>query len=131
MVQVADLASEYWLLSASSDIPDKGDTDSHKIYEKAKILEARIVGLQEQILLADEDLRLELPKKYRNHIKVLLPEFLDALTGGHFGVRNGERNSKSATDVQVASAQIIASVRSGVRRRYTFVYLIKRLVKLH
>jgi hypothetical protein len=131
MLQAAELSSEYWLLCASSeDIPDMGDAQK-KENDRARILEVRIQGLQEQILLGDEDLRAELPSATRDQVKDLLPKFIDSMTGGEFSARTGSRVPASASAVQVEAAQLISAIRSGIRKKYTFRHLIKRALRRH
>jgi hypothetical protein len=131
IVDAADLSSQYWLLSVSSDesIP-RNDAELGQ-FEKARDLEVRIEGLQEQILLGDEDLRSELPKENRQRINDILRDYLNSLTGGDYKARTGASSVVSASLVQVEAARLVSEIRSGLRAKYTIIHLVKILFRIH
>jgi hypothetical protein len=128
--EAADAASEYWLMKVSSD-EDWITPDNVEDFEKAKFLETRIIGLQEQILLLADRLKPELPEDSRATITAVLPEFVSSLSGAAFMARAGDRNYADASLVQAGGANLIAAILDGAQQRQTITYILKRLRRRH
>ena len=131
IIAAADVGSEYWLLNVSSDIDVERDEKAEETFRKAQLMEARIDGFQQQIFLADEDLRGSMPSAERGLIDIKLRDFIEALMGGQFKSRTGVAETVSASLVQHAAAELVSAIRAGLRQRYTFGFLVKHKFNLH
>jgi hypothetical protein len=131
IVSAADLSSEYWLLDVDSDESRERSHAEKSAFDRARSLEVRIEGLQELILLGDEDLRSELPRSSREAIAKILPDFLESLTGGQYKARTGRNSVVSAALVQVQAAKLVSEIRSGLRKKHTFAHFFRRIVRRH
>ena len=114
--KAADLSSEYWLLAFNSAVGPKSNQSTKEATAKGQLLEARILGYQEQILLLDSQLRIQLDPKIRRPVDHSLNNFLEALTGGDFMSRTGSADVKMARQCQKSAAQLIANIHRGVRQ---------------
>lgn len=121
LTQAADLASEYWLLDRRIATEATGSGPG-----RVAILEAFLMGQQQQILLLVEQLEAELPGKVQDLLREKQPDLVDGLTGGNFWDDGGGPDSARALIVQTVVAEIVVKIRSSPSEIYTMRYLVTR-----
>ena len=129
--QATDLSSEYWVMNFSEEDALSKEKDVIENFFKSQLLVAKILGLQQQVILLHESLRSELPKKTRTNLSDRIPSFINALTGNEFRARTGLSRLDLSILVQQTAAEIITEIRTGLREKYSFGYLILRAVGQH
>lgn len=90
----ADLAAEYWLKKTNDD-----DTP---------LMEARLIGMQMKVLELSNIAQSSFDHLNKEILALDIADFLDACTGGDFGVAGRPVNTQKARQAQSLCAQISA-----------------------
>ncbi len=125
----ADLASEYWLMPVNSDPSLVRDVAASDMFTKAALLEVKILGLQNQIIYLDDQLRFNLPDKFRPTLIDARNKLIDSLTGGSYKSRDGAAEYTLSIQCQNNAAVLSARLHGALRYRVMARYLIGRFFK--
>ena len=124
---LADLSSEYWLsdFATGSEAANRGEAA-----RKGKILEAKIRGYQKLVLNEIFVLSKLMPDAEAADLRSLQSKFIDAISGGDFGDREGKENSRQSIAAHVVCNEMIHVLQSAKVSSVSMWHVAERLRKL-